>query len=253
VARTAEQRNALSALAREVLARYEMQAGSLGIALRHLLAALNPDAPVGVTVPPGVGGWHTRLLLAQVYERMGEPDAALAQMEHAFPELPAARRYEVARQSAQLALLMGEHASVQRWLARASDVAPADLGAHQTLLRLSLDSLRRTPASALEQSFDAALAREAWQDAYEVALATPMGTPAVLARTLYLAGRLREEGAPDAALDVIGRTLDTYPPSAPQYWLLVQILKDLDRFDDALASIEVLRQLPGGESALRAA
>jgi tetratricopeptide (TPR) repeat protein len=253
VARTAADRNALSATTREVLARYEMQAGRLGSALRHLLAALKPDSPVGITVAPGIGGWHTRLMLAQLYERMGEPAAALAQMEDAFPALPAREQYEIARQSAQLALLMGEHASAQRWLARASDAASADLGAQQLLLRLSLDVHRRAPDLVPALSLDGALANETWQAAYNAVLETPMGTPAVLARTLYLAGRLREEGAPEAALDVIGRTLDAYPPSAPQYWLLVQILKDLDRFDDALASIEVLRQLPGGEATLRAA
>jgi tetratricopeptide (TPR) repeat protein len=248
VTRAAEEGNALSALSREVLARYEMESGRMGAALRHLLAGLNPEAPAGVTTPPGVGSWHTRILLAQTYERLGEPVAALAQMDSAFMELPFGRRYEIARQSAQVAFLTGNYGEANRWLMRAVRAAPDELDAHQDLLRVALDVVRRSPefGSPLEQ----ALAAEDWQSAYDAGMQLPLGTSAALARIIFLATRLREEGAPDAALDLLERAVEAYTPSRPLYMLLMQTLKDLDRFDDALAAIEVMQQLPDAEKSL---
>ena len=59
VARRAEEQDALSAQSRQVLANYELSKGRLGLALRHLLGALNPDVPIGIAAEPGVGGWRT--------------------------------------------------------------------------------------------------------------------------------------------------------------------------------------------------
>jgi hypothetical protein len=43
---------------------------------------------------------------------------------------------------------------------------------------------------------------------------------------------------------LLGRTLDTHAPTQRVYWPLVQVLKDLERIDDALNALEVLRTLP---------
>jgi tetratricopeptide (TPR) repeat protein len=254
VARIAEDRGALSAMAREVLSGWEAKQGRFGIALQHLVAALDPGAPAGITSPPGLGGWRTRLLLAQLHERTGDRGAALAEVERLFAELPSALRCKVASQATELAVRSNQLVDAARWLARAAESAPDTLDAHENLLRLSLDLERRAPVMGdLTGPLERALVSEDWQAAYDAAMALPMGSNSTLARILFLARRLREQGAPDAALDLLGQVVDAYPPSRPLYMLLMQTLKDLDRFDDALVAIEVLNQLPEAEKSLEVA
>jgi glycosyltransferase involved in cell wall biosynthesis len=249
----AEAAGALSPLSREMLALNDLRHGRPASAKRHLLRALDPRAPAGIATPPGAGGWRSRLLLAEACEKLGDRESALSQLRDAFVDLPARLQYGLAMQAAQLAGLMRQHAETDRWLVQAAHAAPDDLEAHQSLLRLTLDALRRAPAgggSAVGGPLERALAAEEWQAAYDTAMALPLGTARALAPILFLAGRLREQGAPEPALDLLERAVDTYEPSRPLYWLLMQTLKDLDRFDDALAAIEVMHQLPGADEAL---
>lgn len=243
VSRQAEERDALSALSRELLATYDMECGRLGSALRHLMAALNPEAPRGITSPQGAGTWRTRLLLAAAHERMGEPEMALAELEQAFADVPARLKHEIARQATQLAARNDQAQEADGWYARAKETAFEDLQTHQDLLALTLALLGRLPRLRGVAQLERMIALEAWQDAYEVALNMPLGSLGALAAILHLASRLREEGAPDAAVDVLGRAMDAHPQMPAVYWQLIQTFKDLERADDALAAIEVLQQL----------
>jgi hypothetical protein len=50
---------------------------------------------------------------------------------------------------------------------------------------------------------------------------------------------------------VLGRAIDAYPTSAHLYWTLIQSLTDVQRVDDALQALEILRSLPDGETLLQ--
>jgi tetratricopeptide (TPR) repeat protein len=256
VAQEAEAGGALSALSREMLALHDLRKGRLDSAKRHLVCALDPAAPAGIATPPGAGGWRTRLLLAEAFDRLGDRQLALSTLTDAFVEVPQHLRYTVAMQGAQLTGSMTQDAGVATWLVRAARAAPDDVESHQTLLHLILDALRRQPAALgadVGGPLERALAAEEWQVAYDLAMAMPLGTPGALARILFLARRLRDQGGAEPAVDLLGRAVDAYAPSRQLYWLLMQTLKDLNRFDDALVAIEVLRTLPGADEQLSAA
>jgi tetratricopeptide (TPR) repeat protein len=173
---------------------------------------------------------------------------AVAEMDRAFSEMPFTRRFDVARHSAQLALLLADYANASRWLDRAARTAPDGLDEHHEVLRVRLDLVRRSPEFG--NPLERALAAEDWQSAYDAGMQLTLGGTQALARILWSASRLREQGAPEAALDLLERTLEAYTPARPVYLLLMQTLKDLDRFDDALAAIEVMNQIPEGETPL---
>jgi glycosyltransferase involved in cell wall biosynthesis len=254
VAYRAEAEGALSAVSRETLASYQLERGHPGLALPHLLAALSPEAPTGMITPEGAGGWRTRLLLAQVHRVLNAPESALREMDRAFSEAPAGKRLEIATHAAELALSRQQRAEALTWLARAAEAAPDDLEVHTQLLHLKLRAVRGVPSSATDAGafaeLDASLARQDWQTGYELGMRLPQGKADALARVLYLASELRQRGAAEAALDLLARAVDTYPPSTALYWPLIQVLKDLQRFDDALAAAEVLSHLSRDEEVL---
>ena len=252
IARQAEEANALSAVSRELLATHELQRGYPGFALRQLIAALSPDAPIGMTTPDGVGGWHTRLLLAQTYQALGETESVLTELDRVFADAPERRRPMIARNAAAYASANGRQTAALAWLQRATDFDSADLQFHRELLELKLRVLANcteVPAPDEFGSIDAAIASRSWQAAYDAGMSLRLVGTATLARIVLLSQELREQGAPQAALNLLGRTIDTYPPSPAVYWPLIQVLKDLNRIDDALAAVEVLRQLESSKAA----
>jgi tetratricopeptide (TPR) repeat protein len=194
-------------------------------------------------------------LLADVHQDMGDTSGALAIEETMFGELPADLRRNVAFQAAQLASRAGNAESAYMWLPRASEEAADDIDAQLAVLQLRL-VIPTSPAAdyaSPTEAVDAALAARDWQAAYDAVLALPLRGGDSFARVLFVAMRLREQGDPRAALDVLGGALDAYPTSAPLYWQLVDVLTELERFEDALAAVEVLRQLPGNEHVTLAA
>ena len=58
-----------------------------------------------------------------------------------------------------------------------------------------------------------------------------------------------EEGASEAALDVLSHALDSLPQSTHLYWLLVRVLKNLGRYEDAQLAVEILEGLPQAAAA----
>jgi glycosyltransferase involved in cell wall biosynthesis len=246
VVRRADDAEALSAQSRHILGQYELNQGRLGIALRHLLFALSPNAPLGVAAEPGVGGWRTRLLLVETYEKLEEPQSALAELERALPDMPTGQRFSAALLCAKLALDADDCDGTLQRLEVASEVAPDEVESQSELLRLRLEALRGVtalPEAGLYDSLDGALAFGEWQAAYDAALCLNSAGAASLVRMLHLASELRDRRAPEAALDVLTRAVDAHPASAPLYWLLVQVLTDLERFDDALVATEVLKKV----------
>ena len=86
-----------------------------------------------------------------------------------------------------------------------------------------------------------AIARDDWQLAYEAALALDLESSGAVARIVRVAGSLREQGAAEAALDLLSRGLDNGSANERIYLLLVQTLKDVGRFDEALEVLELLK------------
>jgi tetratricopeptide (TPR) repeat protein len=255
VGQRGEEAGTLSALSREILAKHELERGHPGFALRHVMAALSPDVPFGVTLPEGIGGWRTWITLAQVYEALGEPDQALHAVEQSYAQVLASKRVELATQSAALALRHGRRAAAGVWFERAAEAAPDDVQTHLRALDFKVtalrDDIRWQNGPDAFGGLDQALAGSDWQAAYDLAMGMSLGQTNALARVLFLSGKLREQGAPEAALDVLGRALDAYPTSAHLYWTLIQSLTDVQRVDDALQALEILRSLPDGETLLQ--
>jgi tetratricopeptide (TPR) repeat protein len=246
VARRAEEHEALSAQSRQLLANYELSAGRLGLALRHLMGALNPDAPIGVAAEPGVGGWRTRLVLADVYEKLEEPASALDELDRALPDVPSIQKYAVATRAVRLALDGGRVDAARLYLGIASEHANDVFDVQTELFGLRLGVLRcltELPEDSPMDRLDSAVAFGDWQAAYEAAMVLPLGDNASLVREVHVSNELRQRRAPDAALDLLGRALDAYPPSAALYWPLIQTLSDLQRFDDAIAATEILKSV----------
>ncbi len=237
---------ALSARAREILAKHHARAGANERAEAHLLAALEPGQVQGVTqLFPGAGGWHTRSLLADLYRRMGQDRRALEQIEIALAAPDVQGRQRIARVAAQVALKLGDAAAAERWLEEAGEDGDDSLETYVDLLAARYAS---PPGGKLDGPFaelDRSVLGDDWQAAYEAAMALPLDDVRARARILYVADRLRQGGAPDAALDLLGRALDRAPSVARVHLLLSQVLRDLGRYEDALAALEVLGHLPG--------
>lgn len=245
VARRADEQHLLSADAREVLATIEEQRQQFGVAEQHLLRALEPGQPVGVAADEGIGGWATRLHLAQVHESLGNPTQALADISAAFGDLDQRHRGRVALEAAALALRHSAFESAQRWLMLAAEHIERSVASEQRLMELRIDLFKRYPQATARSdqnlALEVAVAGEDWQAAYEAAMRLDVGQPGSIGRLLHVANGLRQAGAPDAVLDLMDCALES--PDLPQsaYFLLLSTLKDVGRFEDAEAALELMR------------
>jgi tetratricopeptide (TPR) repeat protein len=247
VAATAEAAGQLTPHARELLANYAIVTGQPSLAIRHYRAALDASAPVGVQSPAGSGSWRTLGLLANVYEQVGDMSACLEAMQRAAEQAPDKQRASYALITARVAARLQQSEVATRWLLVASEWADEDLQIHLDVLRERLALAQ--PTSQLPE-LEQAIVREEWQTAYDKAMALPLGGSSAKAQLLLVGDRLRESGAPDAALDLFERVLDTSSPSIPVYWRLTQTFTDLGRYDDAAMAADVLRNMPGAGKAV---
>jgi uncharacterized protein HemY len=63
------------------------------------------------------------------------------------------------------------------------------------------------------------------------------------ARQLFVSIQLQRGGAAQAALNLLDRLHDAQPTLPEVHSLLTSVLKDLGRYDDALAANQILQQL----------
>lgn len=255
VVAAAEEAGGLSAIGRHLLGECAAEQGRLHQARSWLQSALDREAPRGVFESAGIGGWKTHFRLAEVLDRLAEHDQALAQMEMALRDAPEAHRQLVARTAVQIALVGAGPDQVRTWLVHAEAALSDSVDDHLELLQAVLTAAQHGAVglAGVLSELDQALANANWQVAYDACLAVPVSGAKEVARVMLLASKLREEGAADAALDVLNRALDLHPSSPRFHWLLVRVLSDLDRYEDALNASEVLKHLPGGEKLLAAA
>jgi len=86
-----------------------------------------------------------------------------------------------------------------------------------------------------------AMAAEDWQSAYDVALSLEVEKAGSVGRLLHVATGLKHAGASDAALDILNRVLEAADLPHSAYWLLVTTLTDVGRYEDADATLELMR------------
>jgi tetratricopeptide (TPR) repeat protein len=235
-----EEAGLLSTAACETLAAFESRRDDLAAACAYLERALEPGLASGVTSDAGAGGWATRLRLAELYERSGDPIAALEQLERAYPDLPPRARAIVSLQALGLAVRADAPLDALRWLSRAREDAPDEVDAQTQLVERALQACALTALVDLDP-LEQALADDDWQAAYDLGMQLPPTGAASYARLLLVASNLRVRGAADAALQLLGRALDILPDDRRVYWELVRTLSDLGRFDDAEAALQVLQ------------
>ena len=184
--------------------------------------------------------------LARLYERMGSAPAALSQIELALADPELHQRGDMASTAVRLAI---ESAIWPAWRAAWTPYQRRMTLTWQGHLRLLELRAMAGPASrsvgCAELRSIGRLRLADWQSAYDVARTLRGGTMAEAARLLFVALRLQNDGAPQAALNLLVRLHDAQPELPQVHALLTSVLADLGRYDDALASNEILRKLPG--------
>ncbi len=256
VAQRAERLSRLTVRARELLAAHLERTGRFADAEAQLQLALHPETPRGSIQWAGTGGWRTHMLLAEFYDRTARPREALEQLDHVRDEAALPKRLELARTAASLAAKLADPARALNWCALAGELAGDDLPAQCDLFELRVATLKSGPQRldpSLASDLERAVAADDWQTVYDRALADPIEGFQALAALLVVAEALRRREAPEAALDLLTRALDRFPARPEIYWGLVEVLKDLKRFDDALVATEVLTQLQASTPLRRAA
>jgi tetratricopeptide (TPR) repeat protein len=233
----------LAPAGRGALAAEAVRRGLLDEAERHLLAAVGPDQPIVQVQMPGIGSWLTRLDLVNLYTATGNLAAALQQVDLVLADPHVPNPSAVATTAARLALQANDPHRLGRYLQSLPMPADSDLDGHLRLLEMRVAATPNQAALRTLPPTDRAIALDDWQAAYEAALALTGATMAEAARMIFVAARLHEKGAPDAALDILERLLDAQPFLPQLQFLLSRVLTDLGRFDDALAAHEILQQL----------
>jgi tetratricopeptide (TPR) repeat protein len=191
----------------------------------------------------GVGTWRTRLRLARALERSACAQLALKELALAFDTAPAETRCEIATEAGWLAIRAGAIEAARDWVGRAAACSPEDYAAQARVVDLSWAVCARAGTTTWAHDaypVESAAAADDWQAAYDAVMRMPLDHPLSLARLVNLARRVRELGDSTAALDVLGRGLDLNPTTPEFYWLLVQTLTDLGRYEDANAAVAVL-------------
>jgi tetratricopeptide (TPR) repeat protein len=245
VEQEAIERGVLGASALEVLSLNAAQHGHLERAIEYRTRQLDPDLPVGLEHVNGRGTWATRLALAELYDKAGQPSAALEQLEQAFELLPTEQRAGVAVRALAYALQAGALEAAGRWAPRAIACAPDALDQQQQLLQLIVQLYTRQPGLELDtpwSAIDRALAGDDLQLIYDLGCEIAPETHAGLARLLAVIERVRAADEHQAALGLLNRALDG-PKTPTVYWLLVQTLTELGRYQDAQLAVEALRAL----------
>jgi len=239
----ASEHGALGSAALEALGTHAAKAGQLERAIAYRLRELASDLPVGLQQVDGRGSWATRLVLAGLYDHVNQPAAALDQLDQAFELLPADRRPEVTYHTLDYTLRRNELQAAVQWAPRAIAWAPEVLDEQLKVLQLVIQLHTRRPGLLINSPWlelEQALAGSDLQLIYDLGSQLAPRTYADLARLLTVIERVRAADEHQAALALLNRALDG-PKSETVYWLLIQTLTTLGRYQDAQLAVEALR------------
>jgi glycosyltransferase involved in cell wall biosynthesis len=248
--RTAEQaiaRDAMSATSYLVLGQDAEAHGDLDQAVAWYERTLDPNLPTGFTWDASIGSWRSRVRVAMAEVRRGNFDRAIEYLEQSLVDAPAQQRANIASDAVRVTLLAGQPGRGDVWLQRAVDYTGNDLEQQLKFVDLGVELASAQPevelaAAGSPRLTEQAIARQDWQLAYESVMALDANSAGGIARMVHVAASLREQGAPDAALDVLSNGLDSGSAGGEQFFLLLmQTLKDLGRFDEALEVVQLLK------------
>jgi predicted Zn-dependent protease len=178
----------------------------------------------------------------------------LAELEHALAKMPADHRRVVALKAVDRGVQAGQFAAAYRWAARAHELtATDDLDQHLEIVDREFALPAETTRTGTYAAFDRAVSRQNWQKVYDEASQLPLAEMAAVARLLRVSNTFIDEGAPDAALDLLERALDAYPRESMVYWSLIRALNALGRHAEAADALAVLESLNSEATDLKAA
>jgi tetratricopeptide (TPR) repeat protein len=240
-------RGAVSATSYLVLGQDAEAHGDLDQAVAYYERTLDPNLPAGFTWDASIGSWRSRVRVAMAEFRRGNVDRSLEYLEQALNDAPAQQLANIASDAARVTLLAKQPERGEAWLERAVEFAGNDLEQQLKFVELGVELASAQPAAVLAAAgsprlTEQAIARQDWQLAYESVMALDVNSAGGIARMVRVAGSLREQGAADAALDLLSHGLDSGSAAGDQFYvLLMQTLKDLGRFDEALEVVQLLK------------
>lgn len=250
----AEKSHAVSSYAYEMVANHELLRDRTAAALEYYVRARDPQLPDGLWCRPQGEEWQLRTKIADCRWTLGRHRRALAELEQALPEIPDNTRPVVALTAIHRCLRVNLFAAAYRWAMKAHDLAADDdLKLQLEIVDLVNTIPPRTSRTGAFAALDRAVVSENWQAVYDLARTLPLEGSAVLARLLRIATQLSDEGAQDAALDLLERALDAWPREPRVYWNLARTLNALERHAEAADALSVLESLPDAETLLQAA
>lgn len=244
----AEARGALSAMGYMALGQEAESRGDAAQAREYYERTLDSALPTGFTWDAAVGGWmsYVRMAMAEVLrERF---DDALQLFDKALLAAPLQQVANLVNDSVRIALRANRPDDAERALRAAAELTRHDFDQQLRLVHLGIDVARATPNASLAlpgscRRIEQAFALEDWQMLYEATLALDLTAAGALAHIVAAAASLREQGAADAALDLLSRGMDISAASEQFYLLLVQALRDLGRFDEAVEVLNLLQSI----------
>jgi glycosyltransferase involved in cell wall biosynthesis len=235
---------AVSAYAYEMCGIAEEFRGRPAEALAHFHKARQGGLPEGLWARPTGDEWKMGTRIADCEWALGHYKRALTELEHVLPEVPAERRAPIALEAVSKSYKEHQYAAAYRWTTKAHELVARDnLKLHLEIVDAVNSIPARTSRTGDFAALDRAVASHNWQAVYDEARQIPLDSVAGLARLLRVADGFISEGAADAALDVVERTLDAFPQEQLVYWTLIRALNALGRHEDAAGALAVLESL----------
>jgi tetratricopeptide (TPR) repeat protein len=248
--RTAEQaiaRDAMSGPAYMAFGQDAEAHGDIDKAVACYERTLDPNLPTGFTWDASIGSWRSRVRVALAEVLRGQFDRSLEYLEQSLVDAPVQQLANIASDAVRVTLLAKQPERGEAWLQRAVEYAGNDLEQQLKFVELGVELAGVEPEAVLAVAGSPrltyqAIARDDWQLAYESVMSMDVNSAAAIAHIVRVAASLREQGAPDAALDLLSRGLDSGSAAGERFYLLlVQTLKDLGRWDEALEVLELLK------------
>jgi tetratricopeptide (TPR) repeat protein len=249
----AEKADVVSSYAYDMIANRELRANHTATALELFLKARNPKLPIGLWGHLSGSQWQQWTRIADCYWSLGHYKRALAELEQAITLVPEDQRRSLSLTVFDRCVEEHQDTAAYRWAAHAHEHSGDDLDQHFEVV----DRVFALPAQASRKgvyaALDGAVARQNWQKVYDEATRLPLDHVAGVARVLRISQRFVDEGAADAALDLLNRAIDAFPREPRVYWSLVRALNALGRHADAADALAVLESLNSEAPALKAA
>jgi tetratricopeptide (TPR) repeat protein len=221
--------------------------GDVDQAVADYERTLDPNLPTGFTWDASVGSWRSRVRVALAEVLRGNFDRSLDYLEQSLVDAPVQQLANIASDAVRVTLLAGQPERGEAWLRRGIEYAGNDLEQQLKFVDIGVELANaqhdaELVASGSPRLTEQAIARQDWQLAYESVMALDVNSAGGIARLVRVAASLREQGAADAALDLLSIGLDSGSGAGEQFYLLLmQTLKDLGRFDEALEVVQLLK------------